>query len=85
MIRGSRSNQDKLFSMQNSIEKVLKENTPKLMAIPGVTGTGLGSCEGSPCIKVFIVDLTEYAKSQIPGNIEGYPVKIEETGPFRAN
>lgn len=70
--------------MGRSIEDVLKEHTEQLMALPGVTGTGQGLCDGVPCIKVFAADLPEDSKEQIPAELEGYPVKIEETGQFRA-
>ena len=69
---------------QKSIEEALKEHTGNWMDIPGVVGTGLGICEGDPCIKIFVTKLTKELKQQIPGSIENYPVIIEETGMFKA-
>jgi hypothetical protein len=66
------------------IEEVLKQNTGPLMAIPGVVGTGQGLCEGKPCIKIFVIKTTEEINRKIPQEIEGYKVKIEETGTVRA-
>ena len=66
------------------IEEVLKQNTNPLMSIPGVIGTGQGLCDGKPCIKVFVIKKTAELDRKIPGEIEGYKVKIEETGILRA-
>ena len=65
------------------IENVLKEHTGQLMALPGVVGTGQGLCAGEPCIRVFVVEKTADLLKQIPPEIEGYPVDIQETGEFR--
>ena len=69
---------------QKTIQAVLKENTDKLMALPGVVGTGLGECSGKPCIKVFVMKKTPELLKQIPSTLEGYTVAVEETGAFRA-
>jgi hypothetical protein len=66
------------------IEEVLRQNTVALMSIPGVTGTGQGLCDGKPCIKVFVIKKRAELAKKIPGEIEGYQVKIEETGTVRA-
>ncbi len=63
-----------------SIEQVLKEHTDHLMSIPGVTGTAQGELNGKPCIKVYVVKETEELRKQIPKEIEGYPVEIQESG-----
>ncbi len=67
-----------------TIEDVLKEHTTDLMAISGVVGAGQGLCDGSPCIKVFVIEETPELSKKIPLKIEGYPVMVEETGPIRA-
>lgn len=63
-----------------SIEQVLKEHTDHLMSIPGVTGTAQGELEGKPCIKVYVEKKTTELEKQIPDEIEGYPVEIQESG-----
>ena len=68
---------------EKTIERVLQEHTGSLMAIPGVVGTAQGLCSGEPCIRVFVVEKTDELVKQIPPEIEGYPVDIEETGEFR--
>ncbi|HKZ22032.1 MAG TPA: hypothetical protein VJ165_02395 [candidate division Zixibacteria bacterium] len=73
--------QSKPDQMTNKpIEEVLKEHTPHLMSIPGVTGTAQGELDGKPCIKVYVVKETEELKKQVPKEIEGYPVEIQESG-----
>ena len=67
-----------------SIEDVLKELTNDFMGTSGVVGTGQGLCDGEPCIKVFVIKKTQELEEKIPGTIEGYKVKIEETGKVRA-
>lgn len=74
--------ENKMSAMK--IEEVLKEHTDDLMTIPGVVGTGQGLCDGNPCIKVFVVKKTQELEDKIPEKLEGYSVKIKETGVIRA-
>jgi hypothetical protein len=67
-----------------TIEEVLKTHTKYLMSIPGVVGTGEGSCEGRPCIKVYVRQITPQLSEQIPKALEGYMVVPVETGEFEA-
>jgi hypothetical protein len=67
-----------------SIEEVLMKYTDNLMSIHGVVGTGQGLFDGKSCIKVFVVKKTPELEDKIPENLEGYPVKIKETGVIRA-
>ena len=69
---------------EKKIEEVLTRHTGELMSLPGVVGIGLGLCGGTPCIKVFVVELAPDVKKKIPEQLEGYTVKIEETGRFTA-
>ena len=69
---------------EKAIEAVLKEHTDSLMSLPGVVGTALGECSGQPCIKVFVVKKTVELVKQIPSEIEGYEVAVQETGEIRA-
>ena len=79
---GYAGEEKKMFARK--IKEVLKEHTDDLMAIPGVVGTGQGLCDGKPCIKVFVIKKTPELQEKISGKLEGYPVKIEETGEIRA-
>jgi hypothetical protein len=66
------------------IEEVLKRHTDHLMSIEGVVGTGIGESDGKPCIKVLVVKKTEELQKEIPTELEGYKVVIDETGEIRA-
>jgi len=69
---------------QVKIEDVLKEHTDELMSLPGVVGTGQGLCDGNPCIKIFVMELTPELEEKIPKSINGYKVVVEATGQFQA-
>jgi hypothetical protein len=58
--------------------------TDSVMALPGVTGIGIGECEGAPCIKVMVAQATAELSAKIPTMFEGFPVVVEETGEIRA-
>src|SRR5437870_11915035 len=66
-----------------TIEAVLAAHTDSLMALPGVVGTAIGLCDGAPCIRVFLADSGAAARRRIPEELEGYPGKVEVTGPIR--
>src|SRR5438445_13564105 len=66
-----------------SIEAVLAAHTDSLMALPAVVGTAIGLCDRAPCIRVFLADPGAAARRRIPTQLEGYPVKVEVTGPIR--
>ena len=78
------SQQGESTMQEKTIQTVLKEHTDKLMALPGVVGTGQGECSGKPCIKVFVAKKTPDLLKQIPSTLEGHPVEVQETGQFRA-
>ena len=70
--------------VEKPIEQVLQEHTDSLMALPGVVGTAQGLCADEPCIRVFVVEATEESLKQIPEEIEGYTVDVQQTGEFKA-
>ena len=70
--------------VEKPIEQVLREHTDSLMALPGVVGTAQGLCADEPCIRVFVVEATEELLKQIPEEIEGYTVDVQQTGEFKA-
>lgn len=65
---------------ETPIDAVLDRNTDQLMAIPGVSGTGIGECDGRPCIKVYVERDTPALREQLPEELDGYPVAVEEIG-----
>ena len=67
-----------------TIEEVLREHTDQWMSIPGVVGTGIGECEGKPCIRILVGKKTPQLLKQIPSKLEGFVVDVHETGEIRA-
>jgi hypothetical protein len=67
-----------------TVDEVLARETPRLMSVPGVIGTGRGLCDGRPCIHVYVSGMTPEARSHIPAVLDGYPVVIEETGEIKS-
>ncbi|GIW73234.1 MAG: hypothetical protein KatS3mg102_2776 [Planctomycetota bacterium] len=65
------------------IAQVLAEHTPALMALPGVVGTAQARCDGRPCIRVMVEELTPELSRLLPAELEGYPVEVRLTGPIR--
>ncbi len=69
---------------ETSIKDVLQRHTPQLMSISGVVGTGIGECDGKPCIKVLVIKRTPELIQKIPSSLDGFPVVIEARGIIRA-
>jgi hypothetical protein len=67
-----------------TIQQVQEEHTDKWMAIPGVVGTGIGQCDGKPCILILTASDTEQVRQKIPSTVEGYPVVVQHIGEVRA-
>ena len=66
------------------IEQVLKENSAMLLSIPGVQGFYQGELEnGNDCIVIMVDSLTEENKVKFPDSLDGYTVKVEETGKIK--
>jgi len=65
------------------IEDVLRNHSDYLMGIDGVVSVGQGLCDGIPCIRVGVLELTNSLRRQIPDTLQGHPVDILETGPVR--
>ena len=66
------------------IEEVLKSNQEMLLAIPGVQGFYQGEQEnGDECIVIMVDSLSEKNKGEFPDSLEGYPVRVEETGKIK--
>jgi hypothetical protein len=80
--RGSTAEEESAMPAR-PIEAVLATHTDSLMSVPGVIGTAQGSCDGEPCIKVFITRQTPELRRRIPDRLEGYAVQLETTGEFR--
>ena len=63
------------------INLVKEAHTNELMSLPGVVGVYVGELsDHTPCIGVMVVKKTHELEQKIPKVLEGYPVKIDETG-----
>ena len=65
------------------IREVVKRHASEMLAISGVVGIGVGESQGKPCILVFVRDKRAVVQ-KIPNTLEGYIVRVEESGDFRA-
>jgi hypothetical protein len=68
---------------KKSIEQVLRDHTPELMAIPGVVGTAEGRHRGAPCVEVYVLKKTRDLLKRIPTSLDGYRVIVRVTGKIR--
>lgn len=66
-----------------TIEDAHAALTERLIERPGVSGTGIGACNGNPCIKVYVEGEETRAAVEIPDTFGGFPVDVEVTGAFR--
>ena len=67
-----------------SIEDVISKYEDELLSKKGVVGVGVGECNGKPCMKVYVVKITDELKKQIPKQLDGFPVELEEVGEIMA-
>ena len=66
------------------ISQVLKEHQDELLSVPGVQGFYESKTEkGNDLIVIMVDSLTEKNRKEFPDSLEGYPVKIEETGKIK--
>jgi hypothetical protein len=66
------------------IMAVVDEHAPRLIQIEGVSGVAVGRLpRGRPCVRIYVVELTDELRAQLPDELEGYPVDIEVSGEFR--
>ena len=60
---------------------VIDVRGPELLAIPGVSGIGIGLDRAGAAVAVVLI---ERADVVVPGTLDGLPVTTEVAGPFRA-
>jgi len=68
---------------KEEIRQILATHSPDWLKIPGVQGAVIGDDEGQLCIQILVEASTRELERHIPDRIEGYPVRIVETGPIR--
>lgn len=67
-----------------SIDDVLHKHLDTLMAVPGVTGVGIGASRGRPAIVVMVEELTTDVKARLPSSLDGIAVVVERSGEIQA-
>lgn len=67
----------------DEIAEVIRECSDELTTIPGVVGLAQGLRDNQPYIQVFVIDQTPELRCTLPRFFEGYPVKVQETGPIK--
>lgn len=65
------------------IDGAVEMHQDRLMAIPGVTGIGIGENAGRPVIVVMVATLTPEVRAQVPSQLEGFEVQLETSGDIR--
>lgn len=66
------------------IDTVLAQHQDRLMALPDVTGVGIGERGGRPTIVVMARQLTRALRTALPAQLDGHPVVVEEIGEVTA-
>lgn len=66
------------------IEYAKAKHKSYLLNIPGVIGVGIGKCNGTPCIKVYLEKETPESKN-IPKQLEGFKVDVEVISPVEVS
>src|SRR6266704_1965496 len=77
--QGASREEGRVAMPSRRIDDVIAAPTDSLMAVTGVVGTTIASCDGERCIKVLLADSSPDTKSRIPARLEGYRVVVEVT------
>jgi hypothetical protein len=67
-----------------NIEQANRTLTDSVIDLPGVSGVGIGECEGELCLVVMVAEKTDELLELIPPSIDGFEVVVEATGEFQA-
>lgn len=70
--------------MGNDVDGAKARLAGQLIELTGVTAIGVGESGGSPCLRVWVVELTEELREAVPRTFEGFPVLLQKSGPIRA-
>ncbi len=69
---------------RRDINEVMEAHVEELMKLPGVVGVYISALDdGTPCIKVMVVEKTTELEQKIPKFLEGHPVLLIATGEIR--
>ncbi len=62
------------------IQQVFDRHHERLLALPGVTGLGIGEKDGKPALVIMVRQLLPDLTARLPGALEGHPVVVEQSG-----
>ncbi len=66
------------------IMTVVDEHAPRLIDIEGVVGVAVGELPtGELCVRIYVIEMTDELRAQLPSRLDGHPVDIEVSGEFR--
>jgi hypothetical protein len=65
-----------------TIQEVQEAHTPEWMQLAGVVGTGIGLCNGEPCIRIFLSRPSPETEAAIGERVEGHRIDFVVTGDF---
>lgn len=66
---------------ERDINEVMADHVEELIKLPGVVGVYISALDdGTPCIKIMIVEKMNELEQKIPKFLEGHPVLLIETG-----
>jgi hypothetical protein len=68
---------------QDEVREVKRRHSAELLRQPGVSGVGVEKDEAGNYVLTIHVVADDGAESRLPAAIEGCPVKIVRSGPFR--
>ncbi len=69
---------------KTEIVDVKERHETQLMGLEGVVGVGIGGKKRKPNIVVYVKKMSPKLVQTIPKEIEGFEVRIEESGEFVA-
>jgi len=72
------------MSRNLTIEDVKERYEATIMRLKDVTGVGIGLKNRRRCIVVYVKKMSPKLAESIPKKIEGFEVRIEETGELKA-
>ncbi|MDZ7314926.1 MAG: hypothetical protein ONB24_02260 [candidate division KSB1 bacterium] len=67
-----------------TINEVVAKHRDFFMKIPGITGIGVGREGEKEVIVVLVIESRRQLLRRIPGELEGFPVVIRESGAIEA-
>jgi hypothetical protein len=73
-----------LNERNRSVEQVFDVHRDSLLSIPGVVGAGIAKLDDKPCIMIMVKQKGQYAEGQLPKELDGYKVIVQETGELKA-